>query len=81
MMVPRAAANDNADDTAELRQLVEILQDKVEELEAMGFEGRTVAKALAAVAAEQVHQVGGSEALAAWAEVLSSWPSEAGSAQ
>ena len=54
-MVPRAAANDDTDDTAELRQLVEILQDKVEELEAMGFEGRTVAKALAAVAAEQVH--------------------------
>ena len=71
-MVPRAAANDDSDDTAELRQLVEILQDKVEELEARGFEGRTVAKALAAVAAEQLHQVGGPEALAAWAEVLSS---------
>jgi hypothetical protein len=54
--MPRAAAND---DTAELRQLVEILQDKVEELEVRGFEGRTIAKALAAVAAEQLHQVGG----------------------
>jgi hypothetical protein len=76
-----APANDDTDDTAELRQLVEILQDKVEELEAKGFEGRTAAKALAAVAAEQLHQVGGPEALAAWAEVLSSWSSEAGSAQ
>ncbi len=42
--MPRAVAND---DTAELRQLVEILQDEVEELEARGFVGRTVAKALA----------------------------------
>jgi hypothetical protein len=80
-IMPRAAANDDTDDTAELRQLVEILHDKVEELEVRGFEGRTVAKALAAVAAEQLHQVGGPEALAAWAEVLSSWSSEAGSAQ
>ncbi len=80
-MVPRAAANDDNDDTAELRQLVEILQDKVEELEARDFEGRTLAKALAAVAAEQLHQVGGPEALAAWAEVLATWSSGAGSAQ
>ncbi len=80
MMVRGAAANDDTDDTAALRQLVEILQDKVEELEARGFEGRTVGKALAAVAAEQLHQVGGPEALTAWAEVLSSWPSGAESA-
>ena len=53
----------------------------MEELEARGFEGWTLAKALAAVAAEQLHQVGGPEALVAWAEVLSSWLSEAGSAQ
>ena len=64
-----------------LRQLIEVLQDKMEELEARVFESRTIAKALAAVAAEQLHQVGGPEALAAWAEVLASWPSGAGSAQ
>ena len=79
-MTLKAAANDNADDTAELMQLVEILQDKVEELEARGFAGQTIARALAMVAAEQLHQVGGSEALAAWAEVLSSWPPGTGSA-
>ena len=81
MMVRGATANDDTDDTAALRQLVEILQDKVEELETRDIEGRTLAKALAAVAAEQLHQVGGPEALAAWAEVLSSWPSEAESGQ
>ena len=75
------AANGDTADNAELTQHFQILQDKVEELEARGFEARTVAKALAAVAAEQLHQVGGPEALAAWAEVLSSWPSEAESAQ